>query len=480
MAKKVTPTNQGREVVSDMTATILKTFSDFETPVEIINVIDGYSSYHFYIRPLKPMRMKAFASFVDDLKYALSNDSVEIEAPVPNEKYVGITVKKKVKLPTVPFADAITWEEFTASEPLCVPLGIDEFGNRHVVDIAKMPHALIAGTTGSGKSMLVHSIINALIEKNTPEKLRLILIDPKGVELTLYDGIPHLMTSPVTNAKKAILALKWATKEMERRYDILQHHSVQNIAAYHKNICEPASQTVTNDDEETEDERFLPESMPYIGIVIDEISDLMHSYPDELESAVVRLAQMSRAVGIHLLITTQRPSVTVITGAIKANIPTRIAFSVASQVDSRTVLDCTGAEKLRGNGDMLFQGPLLAAPLRIQSVFVSESEIIERVKKWVAMYEVPSMEQLSVSMATNHSDESHFSDGYTEAEDRDGSYSEAKKAVIAAGRASTSFLQRRLRIGYSKAARLIDLLEERGVIGPADGAKPREIFENKL
>tara|TARA_B100000508_G_scaffold140564_1_gene142069 strand:- start:101 stop:1537 length:1437 start_codon:yes stop_codon:yes gene_type:complete len=474
MSKKRTPLAQSREVVKKMAETIVNMFKEFKVPVEVVEAVDGYSSYHFYLQPKKPMRMKAFASFVEDLKYELSNDGVEIQAPVPNKKLVGITVPKKEVLPAIPFDEALKWEEFTDSHPLVVPLGIDEFGNNHIMNIARMPHILMAGTTGSGKSVLLHTIINALIEKNTPEQVRFMFIDPKRVELTLYDGLPHSLTKPLTQAKKAVHALSWAVKEMERRYDILEAEGVMNISVYHKNIYQPAKEAWEKAGAKEKDKSELPEALPFILIVVDELNDIMQTYPNEFEACVVRLAQMSRAVGIHLILTTQRPSTSVITGSIKANIPARIAMMVASQVDSRTIMDLGGAEKLRGEGDMLLQSPEDFRPQRIQGLFISEDEIIDRVKVW-KKYDEGGLDTLDFDYS--YGNDAVFNamvGGYDDEEDD--LYDDAKAAVIEAGKASTSYIQRKLRVGYSRAARLMDLLEIGGVIGPQEGSAPRRVI----
>jgi S-DNA-T family DNA segregation ATPase FtsK/SpoIIIE len=420
--------------------------------------------------------MKAFASYVEDLKYALSNDSVEIEAPVPNEKFVGITVQKKEDLPPVLLREALTWEEYLTSDPLVIPLGIDEFGNRQMLDIAKTPHMLVAGTTGSGKSTLMHTLINALAEKNGPDTLRFIFGDPKRTELMPYKDLPHLLTAPITDAKKALRALTWAIKEMERRYDILESEKRMNIASYHKHVYQPAKIEWEQAGALEKDQAALPEALPYIVIVIDELSDFIHAYPHELERCLIRLAQMSRAVGIHMILTTQRPSVNVITGSLKANIPTRIAMAVASQVDSRTIIDITGAEKLRGSGDILFQSSMDPKTQRIQSLYVSEDEVTDLIKHWTTPPSTPISLQDTLDLSDNQDDYSHlfFAAGTVEGEDD--LYEDARIAVIEAGKASTSYLQRSLRVGYSRAARLMDLLEEGGVIGPQIGSKPREVL----
>ncbi|USN88845.1 MAG: DNA translocase FtsK [Candidatus Nomurabacteria bacterium] len=473
MLKKHTPLAQSREVVKKMAETIVSMFKEFKVPVEVVEAVDGFSSYHFYLQPKKPMRMKAFASFVEDLRYELSNDGVEIQAPVPNKKLVGITVPKKEDLPAIPFSDALKWEEFRESGPLVVPLGIDEFGNRHLMNIARMPHILAAGTTGSGKSVLLHSLINALIEKNTPEQVRFMFIDPKLVELTLYDGLPHSLTKPVTQAKKAVQALSWAVKEMERRYDILEAEGVMNISVYHKDVYQPAKESWEKAGAKEADRAELPEALPFILIIVDELNDIMQTYPAEFEACVVRLAQMSRAVGIHLILTTQRPSTSVITGSIKANIPARIAMMVACQVDSRTILDVGGAEKLRGEGDMLLQSPEDFRPQRIQGLYISEDEIIDRVKVW-KKYDEGELDTLDFDHYNGN--DAIFNAMVGGDGEEDDLYEDAKAAVIKAGKASTSYIQRSLRIGYSRAARLLDLLEDSGVIGPQDGSKPRNVL----
>jgi S-DNA-T family DNA segregation ATPase FtsK/SpoIIIE len=472
--KKVTSIFRGREVskIDEMAEEIKNTFAEFAVPVEIIEAIDGYSSYHFHLRPLKPMRMKAFAGFLEDLKYAFSNDSVEIQAPIPNKKLVGITMQKKEKLPPIYFKDALKWEEFQEVAPLVVPLGIDEFGDKHLADIARMPHMLMGGTTGSGKSMLLHSFINALLEKNTPDTLRFLFIDPKRIELTLYAGLPHLLTPTITQAKRTIQALSWAIKEMERRYDILEAEKVQNITSYHKNIYQPAKEAWQKRGSRDSEAMSLPEALPYIVIVIDELNDIMLTYPRELESCIVRLAQMSRAVGIHMILVTQRPSMNVVTATIKANIPTRIAMMVASQVDSRTIIDITGAEKLRGSGDILYLGSDTPRPVRLQGLYISEDEIRERVKAWMKL---DNHDLDTVDFESDGTSNDSVFNAMVDGEVDDELYEDAKQVVIRAGKASTSLIQRALRVGYSRSARLMDLLEENGVIGPADGSKPREV-----
>lgn len=473
--KKVIPPTWGRGELEKLSKIISQTFADFDIPVKIVDAIEGLRNYHFHVQPEKPSRMKAMSGFKDDLRYALSSNLVEIEAPMPDKKLVGITIPKKDTFPIIPWSEAVKKKEFIDSGSLTVPLGIDEFGEEKYLDIARTPHMLMGGCTGSGKSNLLHSLISSLIKKNSPDEILLILCDPKRVELTLYAGIPHLLTPVIVDAKKACRAFFWAVKEMERRYDILEAEKTQNITAYHKLVHQPAKKKWEARGSKSEEVKFLPEAMPFIVIVVDELSDLMYSYPKEFEANIVQLAQMARAVGIHLIISTSRPSVSVVTGTIKANLPTRIALMTASQIDSRTILDVAGAEKLQGQGDMLYQSADAIRPCRIQGYYISEVEIRDQVKK-LHLSEEKTAALISIDAILN-SDEERF---FTTSEEKDDDlYEEARKAVIEAGKASTSYLQRKLRIGYSRAARLLDLLEEAGVIGPQNGATPREVLIDK-
>jgi len=473
--------NRGKPEVGDIKANmniIKRTLQNFGIQVEMDEASIGPTVTRYAMKPAEGVRLSKIVALQSNLELALAASPVRIEAPIPGKSLVGIEVPNIART-TLGLAPLVTDEHYTSSEkPLLMALGRTITGAPHFADLAKMPHLLVAGTTGAGKSVTIHDFVVSLLYRCGPEKLRFIMVDPKRVELTLYNSIPHLLTPVITDAKKAILALKWLAKEMERRYNILEAEKVRDISSYHQNVVAPAIAR-TKSGKAAEGEQ-LPEAMPYIVVVIDELADIMQAYPRELEGGIVRLAQMSRAVGIHLILSTQRPSVKVITGLIKANVPARVALQVASQIDSRTILDMGGAEKLLGAGDMLFLSGEMSKPYRIQAPYISEDEV----KKVVA--------HLIKHSAGTLTDEIDFNDagkvgsgtdaifssmiGEGSDEDDDELYGEAKRTVLEAGKASTSYLQRKLGVGYARAARLMDLLEDRGVIGPADGAKPRTII----
>ena len=469
----------GKANIGDVKAnanTIKRTLKEFGISVEMDAVESGPTITRYALKPAQGVRIARIAGLQQELQLALKASSIRVEAPIPGKSLVGIEVPNQQRA-TVGLASLLATPEYTDSpHPLIVALGKDVTGNVHFANVARMPHGLIAGTTGSGKSVAIHNVIVSLLYRNSPDQLRFILVDPKRVELTLYNKIPHLLTPVITDAKKAIRALSWAVKEMERRYDILEAEQVQNIASYHKNTYQPAKKEWEKNGKKDEERVGLPEALPYIVIVLDELNDLMQAYPRELEGCIVRLAQMSRAVGIHLILATQRPSVNVITGTIKANIPTRIALAVASQIDSRTIIDSVGAEKLLGAGDMLYLSSDSPRPYRLQSAFISEEEIkrvVEYLRKQDSELDTINFDENQDSGADS------FMRSLTGSEDvEDELYEDAKAAVMEAGKASTSYLQRKLRIGYSRAARLVDLLEENGVIGKQDGARPREILNH--
>jgi len=463
--------DKGKPNVGDMKGnmnTIQRTLLTFGISVEMDEVTIGPTVTRYSLKPAQGVKLSRIVGLQNELALALSAKTIRIEAPIPGKSLVGIEVPNKVKS-TVGLATLLTDERFQNSQkPLTVALGRGLSGRAVIGNLAKMPHLLVAGTTGSGKSVTIHSIINSLLFRNGPDDMKFIMVDPKRVELTLYNKIPHLLTPVITEAKKTILALKWAAREMDRRYDILQAESVQNIESYHQNVYEKSKK-----------KGEVAERLPYIVIVVDELADIMQAYPRELESAIVRLAQMSRAVGIHLILSTQRPSVNVITGLIKANIPTRIALQVSSQVDSRTILDQGGAEKLLGAGDMLYSCAETPHPERLQSAFISEDEVKKVVDYLRKAYidEIPSTIELTGNIEKGSS---LFSDSMEEDGGDDDLYEDARMIVIEAGKASTSYLQRKLGIGYARAAKLIDMLEERHVIGAGNGAKPRDVLEKAM
>lgn len=469
----------GKAQIGDVKANanmIKRTLKEFGISVEMDAVESGPTITRYALKPAQGVRISRIAGLQQELQLALRASSIRIE-PIPGKSLVGVEVPNQSRA-TVRLSSMLMTPEYTDSpHPLIAALGKDVTGNVHFTNIARMPHGLIAGTTGSGKSVSIHNIIISLLFRNSPDQLRFILVDPKRVELTLYNKIPHLLTPVITDAKKAIRALSWAVKEMERRYDILEAEQVQNISSYHKNVYRKAKEAWEKDGASEEERVNLPESLPYIVIVLDELNDLMQAYPRELEAMIVRLAQMSRAVGIHLILATQRPSVNVITGTIKANIPTRIALAVASQVDSRTILDTIGAEKLLGAGDMLYLSSDSPRPFRLQSAFISEEEIKD-VVDYLKKQDAHELDTLNLDEASQDSGGDSFFKTLAGSDDEDSDelYDDAKAAVIEAGKASTSYLQRKLRVGYSRAARLMDLLEDNGVIGPQDGSRPREIL----
>ena len=478
--------DRGKPETGDIKANaniIKRTLQNFGITVEMDEISIGPSVTRYALKPAEGVKLSRIVALNNDLSLALAAHPIRIEAPIPGKSLVGIEVPNTAKT-TVGLATLLGTADYQESEkPLLMSLGKDIAGKAHFANLAKAPHILIAGATGSGKSVTIHALITSLLYRNSPENLKFIMIDPKRVELTMYNKIPHLLTPVITDPKKAILALKWAGKEMSRRYDILEQHAARDIESYHKNILAPALGKLKDREDEGEAEQKLPETMPYIVVVIDELADIMQTYPRELESAIVRLAQMSRAVGIHLVISTQRPSVNVITGLIKANIPSRVALQVASQIDSRTILDQQGAEKLLGAGDMLYLGGEMSKPVRLQSAYISESEVKRVVKHLSDEYKDEIMGEITLTAPEAGSSAAFDSmDGLGGAldgdsiDDDDDMYEPAREAVVSAGKASTSYIQRRLGIGYSRAAKLMDMLEQRGVIGPANGSKPREVI----
>ncbi|MFA6423113.1 MAG: DNA translocase FtsK 4TM domain-containing protein [Patescibacteria group bacterium] len=434
--------------------TIEKALKDFNIKVAMQEVNIGPAVTQYTFKPDEGVKLAAITARTNDLALALAAHPIRVEAPIPGKSAVGVEVPNK-QAAIITLRDVMESDEMKGSKfPLAIPLGRDVAGKATTIDLEKMPHLLIAGSTGSGKSVCINGIITSFIMKNSPADLRLLLVDPKRVEFTMYNNIPHLLCPVINDADKTVNALKWMVGEMERRYKILQEFNKRNINEY--NSSNPPDG-----------------KMPYIVVVVDELADLMSQAANEIEGVIVRLAQMARAVGIHLIVATQRPSVNVITGLIKANINARIAFAVASQIDSRTIIDQSGAEKLLGNGDLLFIGGEVVKPKRVQGVLASSLDV-----KSVTDF-------LKQKGGDLHYDESilTYKTGSKMGNGEAGSiggdddlYDEAKTLVIQSGKASASLLQRRLRVGYARAARLLDLLEQNNVIGPPDGAKPRDVL----
>lgn len=471
--------DQGKPNTGDIKANaniIKRTLLNFGIEVEMDEITVGPTITRYALKPAEGVKLSRIVGLQNDLALSLAAHPIRIEAPIPGKSLVGIEIPNKSKS-IVGLATLLADSKFqNSSKHLTIALGREISGKAVFGNLGKMPHCLVAGTTGSGKSVTIHSMITSLLYRNGPDDLKFILIDPKRVELTLYNNIPHLLTPVITEAKKTILALKWAAKEMDRRYDILETESVRDIESYHTNVLGKNPKKTKTDSNGVKTE-VNADRLPYIVIVIDELADIMSAYPRELESAIVRLAQMSRAVGIHLILSTQRPEVNVITGLIKANIPARVALKVSSQVDSRTILDAGGAEKLLGAGDMLYSSGD-AQPERLQSAFITENEVKKVVRYLADNYKDEISEEISLTTGSISADKSIFESTLDDEDDNDDEmYEEARLCVIEAGKASTSYLQRKLKLGYARAARLMDKLEERGVIGPGEGAKPREVLE---
>ena len=484
---------------------LIETLKSFGVTASIVNISRGPAVTRYELQPAAGVKISKITSLSDDIAMSLAAIGVRIEAPIPGKSAVGIEVPNK-NVSTVKMRSLIESREFQdAKSRLTVALGRDITGRITLADLGKMPHLLIAGSTGSGKSVCVNSMLVSLLYKSSPDEVKFILIDPKVVELGVYNGIPHLLVPVVTDPRKAAGALNWAVNEMLNRYKTFAEYNVRDMHSYNRFVDrqnleadEMLAADPHNDEERTfeEDEmlaqaqaelsksmedEIVPEEpvrlkkMPQIVIVIDELADLMMAAPKDVEEAICRLAQMARAAGMHLVIATQRPSVDVITGLIKANIPSRIAFAVKSQTDSRTILDTGGAEKLLGRGDMLFSPIGTTKPIRVQGCLVDDLEIeniIEFIKKnKVVEYDEDILRQIESSAIPDNSSDSNDNDG-----DYDPMLEEAIKCVVEAGQASTSMLQRRFRVGYARAGRLIDEMEQLGIVGPHEGSKPRQVL----
>lgn len=434
---------------------IQKTLADFGIAVEMDQVNIGPTVTQYTLKPATGVKLRQITTLQNDLSLALAAHPIRIEAPIPGKSLVGIEVPNQ-EVALVRLKDILVSDQFYGlNSDLKIALGKDVAGHPVVTDLERMPHLLIGGATGSGKSVCLNGIILSLLYQRSPRELKFILVDPKRVEMTSYNDLPHLLTPVVTEPKKTVNALKWAVKEMDRRFQVLSEAGKRNIGGFNA-ACVPE------------------ERLPYIVVVIDELADLMAVAANEVEAAIVRLAQMARATGIHLVVATQRPSVDVITGLIKANITSRIAFNVASHIDSRTIIDTAGADKLLGNGDMLFISSTESKPKRIQGALVSDSEI-EGVVKFLGKREEPEFNpEVTEKQGRLGFGGVPLPEGEEEIDDE--LFEEAKNLVIQSGKASASLLQRRLKVGYARAARLLDYLEEQGIVGPSDGAKPREIL----
>lgn len=449
----------GKKAVADTATRLQKTLYSFGVSAKVENVSVGPAITRYELKPAEGVRVSKIANLADDIALNLAAETIRIEAPIPGKQAVGIEVPNKEN-EVVTLRDIIDCDKFREHKSkLAFALGKDVAGNEVVTDIAKMPHILIAGATGSGKSVCINTMIASIIYKAKPSEVKLVMIDPKVVELSVYNGIPHLLIPVVTDPKKAAGALAWAVQEMVNRYSLFASKNVRDIKGYNEAIEEQGHK------------------LPQIVIIIDELSDLMMVSPKDVEDSICRLAQMARAAGMHLVIATQRPSVDVITGIIKANIPSRIAFSVSSQVDSRTILDMAGAEKLLGKGDMLFYPAGAPKPTRIQGAFISDKEV-EKVVDFIknngeATYNDEIIKQIENANSTDQEIDNSGED------DSDPLLTEAIDVVVETGQASTSFIQRRFKVGYARAGRIIDQMEERGIISGFQGSKPREVLMSK-
>jgi S-DNA-T family DNA segregation ATPase FtsK/SpoIIIE len=435
-----------------------KKLEDFGVRGQVVAVSPGPVVTTFEYEPAAGVKINRVVNLTDDLALALRAASIRIVAPIPGKAVIGIEVPNALR-EMVRFKEIVISAAFDKSKsPLTICLGKDIIGHPVVAELNRMPHLLIAGATGSGKSVALNTMICSLLYKADPDQVKMIMIDPKRIELSSYDGIPHLITPVVTNVKKATNALFWAVKEMERRYEVLSENSTRNIAQYNRKV---------SDNKPGGDGEPL-QPLPYIVVIIDELADLMMVSSRDVETALTRLAQMARAAGIHLIIATQRPSVDVLTGIIKANFPTRLSFQVSSKTDSRTIIDANGAENLLGSGDMLFVPPGAAKLQRIHGAYISESELA-RITAFLKQQKKPEYdEQVTAAVAVDA--EAHA------AEEHDEKYDDAVALVTQTRQASISMIQRHLRIGYNRAARIIEVMEKEGVVGPSDGVKPREVL----
>ncbi len=464
---KVDPSKETEELQTNGSI-LVDTLNSFGVQVKILDICRGPSVTRYEIQPAAGVKISKITNLADDLALNLAATGVRIEAPIPGKAAVGIEVPNKTRN-TVCMRDLVQSNAFQTSKgKLSAALGRDIAGQPVIADLAKMPHLLIAGTTGSGKSVCINSIIISILYKANPSEVRFLMIDPKAVELTEYNGLPHMLVPVVTDAHKAAGALGWAVSEMMKRYKLFSETGVRNLSGYN----------ALAESQGFQDENGQPmPALPQIVIIIDELADLMMAAPKDVEDSICRLAQLARAAGMHLVVATQRPSVDVVTGLIKANIPSRIALTVSSPVDSRTILDSVGAEKLLGRGDMLFAPVGVNKPVRVQGCFLADEEIssiVEFVKK---TREIEYDESVLEEIERNAASEGGHDDGLEGGgEGHDPMLEEAVKCVVEAGQASTSLLQRRLRLGYARAGRIIDEMEQLGIVGPHEGSKPRQVL----
>ena len=467
-----------KKVESDIQETIQKleeTLESFKVNAKVVNTSQGPNVTRYEIQPGFGVKVSRIVNLADDIALNLAAKGVRIEAPVPGKSVIGIEIPNKITsiVNMLPLAKE---EKFIySSSPLLIALGKDIEGSTSYLDLSKMPHLLVAGATGSGKSVCINSILISLLLRNTPSTVRFIMIDPKRVELNLYDDIPHLIAPVVTDAKKAAVTLRWCVIEMERRYEELAKLGVKNIEGFNQKVEELRNEREKLSLEEQQ-EFYIPKKYPYIVIVLDELADLMMAAASEVESSISRIAQMARAVGMHLVIATQRPSVDVITGLIKANVPSRISFAVSSQIDSRTILDSMGAEKLLGRGDMLYKPVGAMRPTRIQGVYLSDKEI-HNIVDFVKRQGQPEYLQEVVDLRPE--DLESLKKGHSLSEDgndRDEFFEEAKEIILTTKKTSVSFIQRRLKIGYNRAARIMEEMVEAGIISEMDDSGKREIL----
>ena len=453
----------GAKALTDTATKLQKTLYSFGVSAKVENVSVGPAITRYELKPAEGVRVSKIANLADDIALNLAAETIRIEAPIPGKQAVGIEVPNKEK-EAVHLREVLESEEFQNNKSkLTVALGKDVAGNIQLADIAKMPHVLIAGSTGSGKSVCINTIISSIIYNAKPSEVKLVMVDPKVVELSVYNGIPHLLIPVVTDPKKAAGALAWAVQEMDDRYNKFAQKGVRDLNGYNKAI---------------EKEEGVGK-LPQIVIIVDELADLMMVAAKDVEEAICRLAQKARAAGMHLVIATQRPSVDVITGLIKANIPSRIAFAVSSQVDSRTILDSVGAEKLLGKGDMLFFPSGAPKPLRVQGAFVSDEEV-EKIVDFVKQNGTATYsEDILESIEKNNKTDKEIAQEADEDDETDPFLMDAIETVVETGQASTSFIQRRFKVGYARAGRIIDQMEERGIISGYQGSKPREVLMSK-